>query len=292
MTLQIFVNAIIAAGPIGLVALGLTLVFSVTKIFHLAHAVVFSVSAYAAFGLLNNFGLPVVAGLVISVLVGSVLGIGIDICVYRQLRHVSASPLVSLVASLGIVIVGQNLLSLFFGDQTLSLRSSEVMIGYAFLGARITNVQIITVLLSSAICVVVVAGLRGTRVGQQMRAVASDSDLATTVGIPCDYVISVAFALASLTAALASLLVAYDTDLSPMMGFNMLLIALVAAITGGMGSIHGALLGALIVSLVQQMAGWFLPIQWQDPIVFSVLILFLLVRPQGFFGTSIRKAAV
>lgn len=164
--------------------------------------------------------------------------------------------------------------------------------GLSVFGARVTLIQISMIAVSvllSALCWVFI---EYSSKGKAMSAVANDPELARIVGVESDQVILFTFALGSALAAIASILISFDTDMTPMMGFNALLMGVVAAIVGGIGSIPGALLGGLLVGMAQHLGVWKLPTQWQDAIVFVILILFLLFRPQGFLGKPLRQAAV
>lgn len=290
MMLQVLLNGLAAAGPIALVAMGISLVFAVERLFHLAHAAVFTIAAYVAFALQNWCGLPCAIALPLAVCAATVMGLGVELAVYAPMRRRGASPLAILVASLGLVVVTQGLVSLVFGSQTLSLRSGEYSLGHRVAGARLTDTQIVSIVLSFVTCAAVTTSVTLTRAGLLFRAVASDPELAQIVGIPRRYVTLGAFLVASSTAALASLTVAYDTDLTPVMGFDILLLAFTAAVAGGLGSIGGAMLGGVLIGLTQHLAGWFLPVQWQQSIVFVVLVVFLLLRPRGFMGQPRQRA--
>lgn len=292
MMLQVLLNGLVAAGPIVLVALGLSLVFSVERLFHVAHSIVFTFAAYAAFVFHKQWGLPTGIALSLAILAATALGLSIEIVVYAPMRRLSASPLTMLVASLGLVVLGQSCIALIFGSQTLSLRSVEYSVGYQILGVRITYLQIVSIVLSVSACSGVLALMKWTRFGLQLRAVASDSELARIVGIPHQRIIFGSFCVASATAAFAALIVAYDTDLVPMMGFDMLLLGLTAAVIGGLGSVQGAMMGGILIGFVQHVAGWFLPTQWQNVIVYFILIVFLLVMPRGLLGIPLRKVTV
>jgi branched-chain amino acid transport system permease protein len=289
---QILLNGVVSAGPIALIAIGLSLIYRVTRVFHLAHAAIYALAAYTAFTLIKIIGLTALVSLPLAILIAAALGTAIEVFIYRPLRRIGATPLALFVSSLAIIVVGQNLLSLFFGNQTLTIRSPAMVAVYRFLGIRITDLQIITIILSLAVSLGTGAVIKWTQVGRILRGVASDAGLATIVGIPCERYIAAAFTLASAAAGLASILVAYETDLTPLMGFDMLLFGLTASVIGGIDSIPGAALGALLVGLSYQLAGWFLTMQWQDAVVFILLILFLLVRPHGLLGKPLRKAQI
>ncbi len=291
MNVQVLLNGLIAAGPVALVALGLSLVFSVERLFHLAHALVFTFAAYAAFAL-QLWGLPRGLSLCIAVVAATALGTGIEVAVYAPMRRSGASTLVMLVASLGIVVLGQGCVSLAFGSQTLSLRSTGYSASHQICGAYLTTTQLVSVAISGALCVGIVVFMRCTRAGLLIRAVASDAGLASIVGVPRERVTFGAFAIASAAAAVSGMLVAFDTDLTPMMGFNILLPALTAAVIGGLGSILGSIVGALLIGVAWHLIGWFLPTQWQDAAVFLVLGVCLLGRPQGLWGRPLRKVTI
>jgi branched-chain amino acid transport system permease protein len=166
------------------------------------------------------------------------------------------------------------------------------MEGLPIFGAKITPIQITIIIVSACLLALCWAFAKKTRMGKVMWAVANDPELARVVGIETDQVILFTFILGSALAAIAAILISLDTDMTPMMGFYALLMGIVAVIAGGIGSIPGAALGGLLVGMAQHLGVWKLPTQWQDAIVFVILILFLLLRPQGFLGKPLRRAAV
>jgi branched-chain amino acid transport system permease protein len=123
-----------------------------------------------------------------------------------------------------------------------------------------------------------------------VRAIASDIDLSAIAGLKVSRIRLTVFALASACAAVAAILDAYNTDVTPGMGFHLMLMGITACIIGGIGSIRGAYLGAFLIALAQQLTAWCWSAQWQDVGIFVVLILTLLIRPQGFFGMPLRQA--
>ena len=125
-----------------------------------------------------------------------------------------------------------------------------------------------------------------------IRAVSQDPELARAYGLDGDRLILLAFLLGSALAGVASILLAYDSDMNPVMGFQALLMGMVAVIIGGIGRLPGAVLGAIFLALVSNFAGWWISSIWQDTIVFILLVLFLIFRPQGFFGKPLRSATV
>jgi len=222
----------------------------------------------------------------------AMLGVGLEVGIYRPLRRRGATGLVLLLASLGLYAVLQNLISLLFGDETKSLRTGEVAEGIALFGARITPIQLWTIFAFIASFASVWAILKFTKFGKSLRAVASDPELALVHGVDSDCVVLGAFALGSGLAGLAAILVALDVDMTPTMGLNALMMGIVAMIVGGIGSVPGTMLGGLLLGLAQHLGVWKIGSEWQDAIAFAILLLFLLLRPQGFFGRRVRKVEV
>ena len=290
--MQVAFNVLVASSTILLLAVGFSLIFGTTRFFHFAHAAVFVVSAYGAHVSRAMLGLPVWAACLFGVAAGVVLGCLIELGIYRWLRRREASALVLLLASMGLYIVLQNAVSMIFGDDTKVLRSGAVEEGWAVLGARITPISVLIVCVSAVLTIGTAVLLRKTGLGRAMRAVADDSELARICGLPTDRVILATFAVGSALAGAAGVLVALDVSMTPTMGMNALMMAIVAVIIGGVGSISGVVLGAVLLASVQQLAIWQFGSQWQDAVAFVLLLLFLLARPQGFMGKPLRKMAV
>ncbi len=288
---QLFINSLIAGSVYALVALGFGLIYSTTRFFHFAHGAVYAAGAYLAYaGWL--LGLSLYIAIPLAVIGTAMLGALIEVGVYRPLRRKNASSLIHLLASLGLFTVIQNLISLIFGDDTKTIRSGVVREGLPLFEARITPIQIAIIIVSGLLLLLCWAFMQKTKMGKAMRAVANDPELAKVVGIDTDRVILFTFVLGSALAAIAAILISLDTDMTPMMGFYALLMGVVAVIVGGVGSIPGAALGGLLVGMAQHLGVWKIPTQWQDTIVFLILIFFLLFRPQGFMGKVVKKAAV
>jgi branched-chain amino acid transport system permease protein len=289
---QLTANALIAAAGYTLVAVGFGLVFATTRFFHFAHGAVYTAGAYLALVFVKWLGLPLLPGAAAAVILCAALGALMEFVLYRPLRRRGATPLVLLLASLGAYIVLQNTISLVFGDQTQTLRSGVVRVGLPVLGARITPVQIWIIAVAVALTVLVWFLVKKTRLGISMRAVANDPELALISGVPADTVILASFVLGSALAGAAGILVAMDVDMTPTMGMNALMMGVVAVIVGGTGSVPGIALGALLLAAAQHFGVWQISSKWQDAIAFVILLVFLLFRPQGFFGRKVRKAEV
>lgn len=290
--IQYIVNSLIAASVWTLLGLGFALVLRAGRFFNFAHGIVFTAGAYFAFLFKAWLGFPLAVSLFIAILCSTALGCLMEFFPYRPLRRKGASPLVLLLASLGTYVVLQNMISMVFGDDTKSIRSGPVKEGLNVFGARITPIQILTILVSIVLVVAVAILLKNTKMGKTMRAVASDFKLANVCGLDSDRVILLGFALGSALAGVAGILFALDVDMTPTMGMNALMMGIVAVIIGGVDSIIGIILGALLLGLAQNLGVWYISSQWQDAIAFAILLVFLLFRPQGFMGKRVVKATV
>lgn len=290
--MQLLLNILVSTCAVVLTSVGFALVFSTTRFFHFAHAAVYTAGAYAAFACARWGGVPPVAAAFISLVLSILLGCLMEWAIYRPLRQRAASSLVLLIASLGLYIALQNVISLVFGDESRSLQSHAVTVGYDLLGARITGTSLLMIVVSVILVTAVMLVLRWTGLGRAMRAVANDGELARIHGLKTDQVILATFAIGSGLAGMAGILIALDTSMSPTMGVNALMMAIVAVVIGGVSSIPGVLMGSLLLATTQQLAIWTLGSQWKDAVAFAVLLLFLLLRPQGILGKRVRKATI
>ena len=285
---QVTANSLIAASIYALVAVGFSVIYGTVRFFHIAHAAVYTAGAYLAYTFIILLGWPVAISLVLAIGLSALLGMGIDRSVYLPLRRRRASNLILLLASFGVFIFLQNLIQLIYGAQILTLRRGPVKEGHHILGAVITDIQILIIAVSIVVFLLVLGLLQWTKKGKAMRAVSDDPITASVVGINPERVILFAFVVGSALAGLAGILVSLETNLEPTMGFSMLLKGIIAAIIGGIGSISGAVLGALMLGFAENFAVWWLPAGWKDAIAFGILILFLLFRPQGILGRRER----
>lgn len=292
MTSQIVINILISSCDFLLLAISFTIIYKITQFFHFAHGVVFTSGAYFAFLFHILFGLPLYIAIPLACMAACLIGCMMEVLVYKPLRKRGATSIILLLASLGIYIVLQNLISMIFGDDTKSIRTWPVVAGREVLGARITDVQIIIVAGSLLLVTGVGFWLARTKTGKAMRAVANNKELADVSGINSDKIILISFALGSALAGIAGILVALDVDMTPTMGMNALMMGVVAMIVGGVGSIRGIALGALLLGLAQNLGVWYISSQWQDAIAFAILLIFLLFKPEGFLGRKVKKAEI
>jgi branched-chain amino acid transport system permease protein len=289
---QLLFNGVIAGGIYALVAIGFALIYQTTRFFHFAHGAVYTFGAYFAYLFFVQLGFDRWLAFPLACVATMVLGVALEVGIYKPMRNRKATDLTLLIASLGLYIVLQNVISMVWGDDTKTMRTGEVVEGHAILGARITNIQIAIIATSLALITLIALMLTRTKFGKALRALANDPELARLSGINSDRYIMYAFAIGSFLAAVAAIMISFDTDMTPTMGFNALVMGVIAVIVGGIGSLPGAALGGLLIGLAQNLGVYWLPSKWQDTIAFVILIGFLLFRPYGILGRKPQKAHV
>jgi len=292
---QLILNGIIAGSIYALIAIGFTVIYRTVKFFHFAHGIVYTVGSYLAYSVINSLlvngkSSTGIGYWILAVLVGvigaGILGVGIDRLVYRPLRIRKASNLIFMLASFGVFIFIQNLIQFIYGAQILTIRTGPVKEGHHFFGAVITNIQILILVVSFLLLVVCWWFIKKTKLGKAMRAVSDDPVAANVVGINPEKIILYSFALGSALAGIAGILISLETNIEPTMGFSAILKGIIASIIGGIGSIPGAVLGGFFLGLAENIGIWKIQAGWKDAIAFGILIIFLLLRPQGLLGNK------
>lgn len=289
---QLILNIFITASTLLILSLSFSLIYSVSKFFHFAHAIEFTFGAYFVYWLEVFLGLPLWLSIPLSIALCGLLGAAMHYAVFDPLRKRYASSIVLLVASLGVYIVLQNVISLAFGDNVRSIHTWSITEGINIAGGSITRIEVINIILSVMIFIILSEALSRLRIGKSLRAVSADPELAEICGIDKDLIVLVSFVAGSALAGVAGMLVALDVDMTPTMGMHALLVAVVAMIIGGTGSNRGILLGVIFLAVAENLAVWFFGSEWEEVVAFGILLVFLLIKPEGFMGKKIRKAEV
>ena len=290
--MQLVINIIYAASIYAIVAYSYYFVYSAWKFFNISHAAIIALGAYVAFEIKRQLAWNIFIVIPFSAAITAIIAATVSLLIFKPLQKRNASSMEMLVASLGIYLVLQNLISLIWRDAPKSLCSWPVTIGHNILGAYITNEQILVIVVSVALLGVLLLFSKKTTIGKSIRAVASDSVLANVSGIDSDAVVLWAFAIGSGLGGLAGILIAVDVDMTPTMGMNAFMMGVVTVIIGGVNSIPGIALAALLLAMAQHFGTWYIGSQWQDAIAFVILVLFLLFKPEGFLGKRVKTATV
>ncbi|HIQ74020.1 MAG TPA: branched-chain amino acid ABC transporter permease [Candidatus Cottocaccamicrobium excrementipullorum] len=288
--LSYLINGISLGSVYAIIALGYTMVYGIAKMLNFAHGDIIMVGGFAAFTVISTMGGNPIVGVLTAVVVCTVLGVVIERVAYKPLRN--ASPLAVLITAIGVSYLLQNIALLIFGSNPRQFTSviNIPPLKLADGQLSISSVTIVTIVT----CIIIMIGLttfiNKTKIGQAMLAVSEDKGAATLMGIDVNRTIAVTFAIGSALAAIAGVLLcsAYPS-LTPYTGSMPGIKAFVAAVFGGIGSIPGALIGGIILGVIENLSKAYISSQLADAIVFSVLIIVLLVRPTGILGKQIHE---
>jgi len=272
-----------------IIALGYTMVYGIARMLNFAHGDVIMVGAYIAFCGLLYWGLPPVVAILLAMLVCTVLGVTIEGLAYRPLRQ--AASLAVLITAIGMSYLLQNLALMIWGANPKAFPTTFINSSSFSLGAiRISSATLITILANVAIMVGLTLFTSRTRMGKAMRCVSEDRGAAELMGINVNRTISVTFAIGSALAAIAGVLLCSSYPiLQPTTGSMPGIKAFTAAVFGGIGSIPGAMLGGILLGVIEIFGKAYISTELGDAIVFAVLILVLLIKPTGLLGRPIRE---
>jgi neutral amino acid transport system permease protein len=278
------VNGIVSGSYFALGAIGLTLVYGILKLVNFAQGDMLTFGAYIAFLFDATLDMPLAVALVAGVLATAALGVAQELAMWRPMRAKKAGMLQLLLMALGLAFVLRYVIQFIWGTEPRSL-DADVTSSISFLGLNIGETELIVVIISFVVLTAVATMLRVTSLGRQMRALADNFDLAETTGIDTGQVVLKTWLLAGGLAGLAGVLVVSATgSLTPNTGFYLLLPLFAAVVLGGIGNAYGALAGGLVIGLTQEWSTLVVESQWKVAVSFLVLIIVLIVRPQGIFG--------
>ena len=271
-----------------LIALGYTMVYGIAKMLNFAHGDVIMIGAYSVIVTVSSLGLPPVVAILIGIAFCALLGVSIEFLAYKPLRK--ASSLAVLITAIGVSYFLQNIAQLIFGTQQLAfpkiINLSPIKIG----SVQIDGITLVTLCVTAVIMVLLTLFINFTKIGKAMRAVSEDKEAAELMGISTNRTISITFAIGSALAMIASLFYgATYTYIKPTTGSMPGIKAFTAAVFGGIGSIPGAMLGGIMLGIIEQYAKAYISTTMSDAIVFGVLILVLLVKPTGLLGKKISE---
>lgn len=284
MLVQQVFNGLALGMGYALIAVGYSLVFGILRLVNFSHGAIYAFGAEMAMVFIG-FRFGILPGIIASMIVTGILGVLIDKAALEPLRKKKSQPIAALITTIGISNIITNLLIVFLGSEK---RNFPVLFDFGSVrigSISISSTQIMMCVVSLALMLILVYIVFKTKIGLAMRASEQNAKAANLMGINVNFVISFTFFLAGISAAIAGALVGgYYQIVYPNMGFMAGLKAFAAAVLGGIGSLPGALLGGLIVGVSESMAATFLGSTYRDSIAFIILIIVLIVRPNGLFG--------
>ena len=288
--LNYLINGISLGSVYAIIALGYTMVYGIAKMLNFAHGDVIMVGGFVVFTMSTRMGLSPVLSVLVSIVICTLLGMTIERIAYKPRRN--ATSLAVLITAIGVSYFLQNLALIIFGSD-IKLFTSVVKVKPLVIAdgqITITGETIVTILACMIIMTVLTLFIKKTKAGQAMLAVSEDKGAAELMGVNVNATISLTFAIGSGLAAIAGVLLcsAYPS-LNPYTGSMPGIKAFVAAVFGGIGSIPGALIGGILLGVIESLSKSYISSQMADAIVFSVLIIVLLVKPTGLLGKKISE---
>ncbi len=283
------VNGISLGSIYALIALGYTMVYGIAKMLNFAHGDIIMVGGFTVFTAMSTEWCPVWLSVVIGIIVCTLLGVIVEKVAYKPLRN--ASPLAVLITAIGVSYLLQNVALIIFGSASQSFTSvvknvAPVTIG----GVTISMETIISIVVSVIIMICLTFFINKTKAGKAMLAVSEDKGAAQLMGINVNSTISLTFAIGSALAGVASVLLCSSyPQISPYTGSMPGIKAFVAAVFGGIGSIPGAMIGGILLGVIENLSKAYISSQLSDAIVFLVLIVVLIVKPTGIMGKKINE---
>ena len=285
--LQQLINGVSLGSIYALIALGYTMIYGIIKLINFAHGDIYMVGAYLGFYAIT-LGIPVVPAILISMAVTSLLGIAVERFAYRPLRH---APRISvLITAIGVSFLLEYVMMALVSPTPRTFPATISDISWTFEGLVISGQQLLIMGVTFVLMIILTYIVRATKIGKAMRAASYDTEAAQLMGINADRIISITFAIGSALAAVAGVLIGiYYNSIDPLMGLMPGIKAFVAAVFGGIGILPGAVVGGIVLGIVEAFISGFGFSMFRDAAAFAILILVLLLRPAGIFGKNIKE---
>ncbi|HVG42896.1 MAG TPA: branched-chain amino acid ABC transporter permease [Chitinophagaceae bacterium] len=277
MVLQLIANGIISACTYALIAFGFGLIYNATRVFHFAHGAICTLSVYVFFTCFTTLELPILFAFIVALIIASIAGVLTDTLVYWPLYLKQSSLLVLMISSLGLNSIIINFIALVYGNETKTLISG-LQPTYTLGSIVLSEIQIIIAISSIIFITLLFILFTKTNLGKLIRAMRDDIVLLSGIGINPRIIRIIVFIIGSSISSLATILVGLDFGIEPNISNPLLLKGAIAVIIGGLDSFGGAVIGAIVLSLVETLSLCFFPAKWSNTVVFIVLILFLLIR--------------
>lgn len=286
--LQQLVNGISLGSIYALIALGYTMVYGIIKLINFAHGDVFMLGAFIGFYAIARWDLGFFPALILAMLLCAIIGVIIERVAYKRLRN--ATRIAALITAIGVSLLIENVVIYFRGASPEAYPEVIANKSISIFGASISSQSLMILGVTIVLMILLQFIVHKTKIGKAMRAVSHDADAARLMGINVDNTISATFAIGSALAGAAGVIFGvYYTRIEPLMGVLPGLKAFVAAVLGGIGSIPGAMVGGLLLGVVETVVSALGYSLWRDAAAFVILILILILKPSGIFGKNARE---
>jgi branched-subunit amino acid ABC-type transport system permease component len=292
---QLIVNGIIAGSVIALIAMGLSLIYGVLQFMNFAHGEMAMLGAFFYYFLYIHTGWPVLPSLVGAIVICIALGLLFNKIIFEPLRQ--ESPWTLLITSIGVSIFIKSTMTFFATGKSRGYDYDATVYQWFNDSVRITDYQLWIIGATALTMVGMAAFLKYSKTGKSIRAVSDNAQIAAILGVDVKRTVTTIFAISTGLAAMAGILIGYEQNLTPNMGLWLSIMAFSAVIVGGLGNVWGAVLGAMIIGILQEvlvgidLGPFSIPSSYKTAIAFSLVILMLLIRPRGLFGINTEEEA-
>lgn len=281
--IQQIINGLAIGGVYVLIALGLTTVFGILGIAHFAHGSVSMFGGYLTYFFVVTHGVPLALAIVIALLVGLILGMVIEFLAYRPVRN--ASHINAFIVALGLTMMVEGLNLEFFGHEQIVIPTNATRV-FNIGGVTIPELRLYVILAAAILIAAMTLFVERTKTGQAIRAVAENRDAAILMGVNVKTIPLIVFSISTALGVAAGVMVGSLFAIAPGIGENLVIKGFAVLILGGLGSIPGAIVGGLVLGVTEALAAGFISSAYKDVIAFVVMILVLLVRPEGLMGKA------
>lgn len=283
--LQLIVYGLISGSILALGAIGLTLIYGILNFANFAHGDLMALGAYLVLFFRVSLALPMWLSFILGILCTALLGVCLDRVWFRPLRQRQARAAILAISSLGLALILQNLIRMLWGPQVQYYsRAIHFPFTVPILQVRLNTQQVLILAIALGLVMLVSLFLQRTKLGKAMRATSDNFNLALVSGIDTERVVILTWLLGAGLAAAGGVLLGMSVRLQPIMGWDLLLPIFAATILGGIGSPYGAMAGAFIIGLAEELSTPFIPTEYKTAVSLVLLVLVLLVRPRGLFA--------
>lgn len=286
---QLLINGILFGTSYGLAAIGLSLIFGTMRIIFLAQGTIIILMAYFCYSLFAALTVDPYVSVLILFPASLLIGAGIYNLLFRKAAAIEDKN-ISLLIAVGLMFLLENLMATIWSSDPVSIKTDYTAFGIQFMGLRISFTRLIGFVMAVISTIGVTLFLKRTLVGKAVRAASKDMEATTLMGISPHRVNGVAFAIGIGLSGIAGIALATTYSFDPYFGFIFSLKAMIALALGGMGSVTGALLGGIILGVIESVAAFFISSGWADAVSYSVFLFVLMFRPEGLFVRSVKKA--
>ena len=282
---QLALNGAVAGSVYALIALGFALIFTSSRVFHFAHGGVYTISAFAGYTALVTLQLGLVAGFLAAIATAALIGVLINILLYEPMKAGGVSPFVAMISSFGVLIIITHVVAIIWGSNPVVLSRGGQTTVYRLGTIYTTDAQLLIIGFAVVLALGLFAFFRHIRLGIAIRALGNDSELAEVVGMPAQRLRHISFIVGSALVGISAMLIGLNVGIIDFnMGMDIILMATVAMIIGGLGNVAAAAGGGFVLGMIQNIAIWKIESKWQLALSFAILIAVLLFRPSGLFG--------